>query len=100
MSLNIKDRILAALGHAPRNDYNEIDIRFYKACNNDGQHGMVVVSHRVQRLDHVAVPFLFPGMSEPPALTARVLRHRVGRSVAGLCRPPPAARNVWAESGQ
>lgn len=71
--MSLKNRILSALGQAPRNEYNEIDVRFYKACNNDGQHGMVVVSHRVQRLDHVAVPFLFPGMTVPPALTARVL---------------------------
>lgn len=71
--MSLKNRILSALGHAPRNDYNEIDVKFYKACNTDGQHGMVIVSNRVLRLDHVAVPFLFPGMTEPPALTARVL---------------------------
>lgn len=71
--MSIKETILSVLGANPKNSFNEVEVKFYKDCNRDGQHGMVIVSHRVKRLDHVAVPFLFPGLTEPPALTARVL---------------------------
>jgi hypothetical protein len=71
--MSIKETILNVLGANPKNSFNEVEVKFYKDCNRDGQHGMVIVSHRVKRLDHVAVPFLFPGLTEPPALTARVL---------------------------
>ena len=71
--MSLKETILSVLGANPKNSFNEVEVKFYKDCNRDGQHGMVIVSHRVKRLDHVAVPFLFPGLTEPPALTARVL---------------------------
>lgn len=70
----IKAKLISLLGGLPRNAYNEVDILFYKDCRHAGHHGMVVVSHKKLRLQHVAVPFLFPDLATPPVLTARLMR--------------------------
>ena len=72
--MSIKERLLNVLGAAPRNAFNEIDVKFYKDCIHDVPHGMIVVTNKVQKLSQVAVPFVFPGMGEPPVLTARLMQ--------------------------
>lgn len=72
--MSIKERLLNVLGAAPRNAFNEIDVKFYKDCLHDVPHGMIVVTNKVQKLNQVAVPFVFPGMGEPPVLTARLMQ--------------------------
>lgn len=71
--MGIKAKLIALLTGRARNDYNEIEILFYKDCIRDGRHGLAVVSNKTLRLHRVAVPFFFPGLDQPPVLTARLM---------------------------
>lgn len=72
--MGIKAAIQALLGNKqPRNAYNEREIKFYKEARSAKEHGRVVVSHLSLGLDQVEVPFVFPGMSEPPKLDDRLM---------------------------
>jgi hypothetical protein len=71
--MSIKEKIVAILNPQQRNSYNEIDVKFYKDCLHDVPHGEIVVSCKAKRLDNVAVPFVFTGMTVPPVLTARLM---------------------------
>ncbi|MDR3392182.1 MAG: hypothetical protein P4L77_10670 [Sulfuriferula sp.] len=72
--MGIKALIAALRGNSqPRNAYNEREIKFFKEARMAKEHGRVVVSHMSLGLDHVEVPFVFPGMSEPPKLDDRLM---------------------------
>jgi hypothetical protein len=69
----IRQAIAVLRGEDVRNDYNELNVAIYKDTNHIGEHGRMVVSHRKYKLVNVAVPFVFPGMTEPPKLDARLV---------------------------
>lgn len=72
--MGIKAAIAALFGkEQPRNAYGEREIKFYKDARMSKEHGRVVVSHLSMGLDQVEVPFVFPGMSEPPKLDDRLM---------------------------
>jgi hypothetical protein len=54
-------------------DVRELEIAFHKKANLHGTHGLLMASHRDQRLDNFPVRFVFIGMSEPPAMTPSVI---------------------------
>lgn len=54
-------------------DVRDLEIAFHKKANLHGTHGLLVASHRDQRLENFPVRFVFIGMSEPPALTPAVM---------------------------
>jgi hypothetical protein len=69
----IREMILALLGHAPRNQYGERPVAFYKDTVLTGEHGRIMVTHVKKGLKAVIVPFAFPGLSEAPKLDARLM---------------------------
>lgn len=72
--MGIKAAIIALFGKdQPRNAYGEREVKFYKEARTSKEHGRVVVSHLSMGLDQVEVPFVFPGMSEPPKLDDRLM---------------------------
>lgn len=61
------------LGNNIKNDYNELNVAIYKDTNHIGQHGIMLASHAGKKVRAMPVPFVFPGMTEPPKLDARLM---------------------------
>jgi hypothetical protein len=71
--MSMKEHIARLLNLQPRNDFNEMNMKFYKDCLDAVPHGELVVSSKRRGLKNVAIPFVFTGMTEPPVLTARLM---------------------------
>lgn len=69
--MSIFDRLFAA--KAQKNAYGEIEVEFYKRANAHIPHGQLIVSHKGYNLTQVPVNFVFPGLTEAPPLTKRLV---------------------------
>lgn len=53
----------------------DLKVAFHKEANLYGTHGHLIATHLEQRLKNAPVRFVFIGMSEPPAMTPRILEY-------------------------
>lgn len=53
----------------------DLEIAFHKEANHYGTHGMIIASHKDHGLKNQSVRFVFIGMSEPPAMTPRIIEY-------------------------
>ena len=53
----------------------DLEIAFHKQANHYGTHGVIIASHKDHRLNNQPVRFVFVGMSEPPAMTPRIIEY-------------------------
>lgn len=52
-----------------------LEIAFHKKANLYGTHGILMASHRDQKLDNYQVRFCFVGLSEAPAMTPVIMNY-------------------------
>ena len=53
----------------------DLEIAFHKEANHYGTHGVIIASHKDHGLKNQSVRFVFIGMSEPPAMTPRIIEY-------------------------
>ena len=53
----------------------DLEIAFHKQANPFGTHGVLLASHKDLKLDNQPVRFVFIGMTQPPAMTPRIIEY-------------------------
>jgi hypothetical protein len=53
----------------------DLEIAFHKEANHYGTHGVIIASHKDHGLKNQPVRFVFIGMTEPPAMTPRIIEY-------------------------
>ncbi len=53
----------------------DLEIAFHKQANHFGTHGVIIASHKDLKLDNQPVRFVFIGLTQPPAMTPRIIEY-------------------------